>query len=571
MSKVKLAFLLLLTSDCLFGANGEIKILLETRPSVESAGRELISLEAFKLLYGGGKQDPVIDFPAGNTLDLVVRDRLEKMERERLGQLAVGKDLRPKGPLTLNQVLKAITEGESLTNAQSEELLGTLRVQDSAGRLKGSISDRGLALLIEELKAWALDAKVPVAAVPLSAALKAALAKELRSQASKAVPPKTLTDAEVDALLKIPAIVAQIASSLKSSEFSPIDWTRMAGAMRLSSRVARPDSFLADMRSEVGQVLADIGIQNQIDRGVKVPRKAYVAPRPSYQPSGSGGVASAAPRQAGGERGFQAAPNFRGDGGGPGKAGSVTLDAPLPGRIGLTTEARARLKAERDRGHVSLPLITHYPKSESSSCQITLVGPSGEAPREVEEGKCAYNAVTARHCVEDDGGTFFSHAEIPPFATIQVTRLEADDTGGDLAMLAFEAECRTDLPIAPLSLMPPREGEGIVVHAALPLLGQASSNGANANRLMMNVRDPENGGIGIEHGNSGGAVLNEKGEIVGVISTKISSADGQGIGFFASREALYFANRFLNPDFDAIYLGGLRKSIDRSTASIKSH
>ncbi len=561
MSKVTFVFVWLVASSPLLAGSGQITIVVDPRPTTESASRELVSLEAFKLLYGGVSQSPAVELPAGNILDSAIRDRLEKAERERLGQLAVGKDLRPKGPLTLPQILKAITIGVPLTQAESEELLGTLRAQDAKGRLSGSLGDRARVLLVEELRAWAMDGR---AGVPLTAALKAALAEQLRDQAAKAVPPRALTDVEIEAALKSPAILAELVASLKPTAFSALDWVRMAGGMRLAARVARPNTFLADMRFEIDRRLADVGAQNQISRGIKAPRIAFSAPRPSFQ---IGSTPSPAPNLPGGNRGFDAQPNFRGEGGTPGKSGSVALDEALPGNISLTAEAKARLKAERDRAHVSLPLITHYAKSESSSCQITLVGEK----REVGAGKCTYNAATARHCVEDDGGALFTHAEIPPFASIQVTRVEADDTGGDLAMMAFESDCRSDVPMASLALTPPREGEGIVVHAAFPLLGQASSNGGSTNRLMMNVRDPENGGTGIEHGNSGGAVLNEKGELVGVISTKIASPDGQGIGFFASREALYFANRFLNPDFDGIYLGGYRKNIDRGTASIKSH
>jgi hypothetical protein len=560
MYSVKLAVGFWLVCELALAGSAEMRIVLESPPTTESAGRELVSTEAFKLLYGAANPDPVVQIPSGLALDSALRDRLETLERERLGQLAAGKDLRPKGPLTLTQVLKAFTEGRPLAKAQVEELLSVLRVQDSKDFLSGSAAERARALLLGELEGWARDGSKPI---PLPAALKEAIAKEIRSRAAKEVPPKVLTDAEVEALLKQPAIVVEIASSLPVSTFSLEDWMRFGGNLRIAGRVEQPNRFFADLRSELGSRLAEVSPRIQKDRGVQAPRVPFVAPRPSFQ---VGSAPCPAPKGAAGGRGFHSQPNFRGEGGAPGKGGVVQLDGPLPKNLTLDSAALKRLKEARDLGHKSLQLVTHYPKSPSASCQVTLVGNPGEAPPEVGEGRCSYNAITARHCVEGERDEFFTHAEIPPFKEMAMTRLKTDDSGGDLAMMAFEAECRSDLPTAPLAMIPPREGEGIVVHAAVPLVGQALSNGGTDNRMMMNVRDPENGGIGIEQGNSGGAVLNENGEIVGVISSKIDSSDGQGIGFFATRKALYFANQFLNPEFELANLGGSRGG-NRSPAS----
>ncbi len=564
MSSFKLVlFVALSCGSSSYGAGPSVEILPGAKPSADSAARELIAIEAFKLLYGAAKADPVVEFAPGTSLDPAFRDRLEKLERDRLGQLAAGKDLRPKGPLTLSQVLKALAQGDPITKSQKEELLSTLRLQDLKTVLPGTVNEKARALLIEELTAWARDGQVPV----IPANLKAALVKALKDEALRAKPPRVLTDAEIEEALKIPSKVAALAAGLSPNTFSLIDWMQLAGGMRIAGRTDRPNGSFADLRRELGERLAVVGPQRQSERGIQTPRIPFQAPRPSFQ---VGSAPCPAPKAPGGERGFAPPQNFRGNGGSPGKGGLVQLDAPIPNQIGLDEQTRKRLLADRDRGQLSLPLITHYPKSGASACQVTLIGNPGEAPTPVGEGKCAYNAITARHCVEDDSGERFSHAEIPAFSEMSFTRLEVDEQGGDLAMMAFEAQCRNDLPMAPLAIMPPREGEGILVHAAIPLIGQATSNGGNETRLMMNVRDPENGGVGIEHGNSGGAVLNERGEIVGVISTKLEGSEGVGVGFFASRDALYFANKFLNPEFEAMYLSGVRNP-GRGPASIAGH
>lgn len=564
MGRVKTVVGLLLVSAFAHGAGTRTRILIDDKPTRESASRELVHWEAFKLIYGQPSENPAIDIPESLALDSMLRDRLEALERERLGQLAQGKDLRPKGPLTLTQVLKGFREGTpALPQDQIHELISVLRLQSNRDSLTGTLTERARALLLQELSNWAKD---PSVAIPLSPALKTALAAEARARAAKAVPAKVLTDTEVTAMLKDPLKVADLATGIPATAFPLVDWMRMGATVRIAARVDRPNTFAADMRAEADDRVAAISLERQRERGVKTPQVPFRSPRPTFaMPSNP----SPAPRLSAGGGGFQTPPSYghlKGSDGGRG--GTVSLEQPPPAQISLTAGDRNKLLAERDRGLSSMPLVTFYKRSKPSGCQVTLVGNPAESPTRLPNNKCGYTAMSARHCVEDDLGELFTHAEIGPFKTPTITRLEVDPSGGDLSMMSFEDECRNDVTIVPLSVTPPREGEGLVVYAAQPLIGQASSNGGTENSLMMNVRDPANGDIGIEHGNSGGLVTNDRGEAVGVIASKLRDKKFHQIGFFASKEALYFANRFLNPNFDELYLSGLRGGAGRSPASV---
>ena len=74
MGLVKSLFGLSLVSGIALADGIKARILLDERPTRETASRELVQWEAFKLIYGQTSNNPNIDIPESLALDAMLRE-----------------------------------------------------------------------------------------------------------------------------------------------------------------------------------------------------------------------------------------------------------------------------------------------------------------------------------------------------------------------------------------------------------------------------------------------------------------------------------------------------------------
>ncbi len=370
-----------------------------------------------------------------------------------------------------------------------------------------------------------------------------------------------------------PEKVREILENPKA-QLSSADLVRLLGAFRIAGAKQRGQDMVADFRADAFND-AMHGFRTKQEEARRAALQAGRRP-PSPPPSpfaaqwpddfarGARGFRSATPPPAcgsfspggagsgGSHRGGQGFEDFSpGDNSfrsREGNDGSVVFRGE-PHPIQLRPGSEGKLLSRAAQGSPALETSSFYDSNmrQYSKCQGTVVKkkPAGDS--------CEYDLATAEHCViKKDGGPrrAISQYAVAPFGWVDVVKGGVDTSfGGDFAMVTFRAKCM-DVPVVPLAASAPRDGEGIVVHTVRKsLVGQATETLSGNNSMQMSVRHDANSGLGIYQGDSGGPVVNDKGELVGVISSKLVGDFFHGIGFFASKGSLLWANRYVNPSF----------------------
>lgn len=547
--------------------------VIQLQPDDKEAAAELLSWELMKIGSTGTKTE--IQVPLGSELETTLRAKLKEADPET--------EKKPQSPLNVSDLRKILEQAPELELEDSHRLLGFLRLQ-AAGR---TLDDPKTKEFLKQASLGEIG-KVATQSAKGRIAVPEPLQKPLASALKRAIEKSGLPVPEEKVLLE--RLTQPDALSLAVAELDPAtvkleDLAELAGSARAQGRKLRGSRFAEDVREEARDLLASLRKAQPVDP-LAPPRPQ---PFPSFQqpPVLNQGKPAAPPVRVQRNRGFGGRSPFSGShqkgavapsrrpgpsgriAGSPG-TNSVAIRGAIPSSTSIDPAEESRLNQRKSQGHVSLQMRTVYDNNYSvmSACQITAVTEPRRIPN--EENRCSYNLATARHCIEKNGRPFTDIA-ISPFENMVVTRAQADNLGsGDLAMLGVEAQC-IRVPVAPLALDSPRGGEGILVHANIPLKGQAETNAISNNLMMMNTNHPENGGINVIQGNSGGAVTNSRGELVGVISSVMMQGKRQvpGIGFFATRDSLEFANKFVNPKFETQILGstGSLPEVNLSQAS----
>jgi len=109
--------------------------------------------------------------------------------------------------------------------------------------------------------------------------------------------------------------------------------------------------------------------------------------------------------------------------------------------------------------------------------------------------------------------------------------LVAFDKKSDIALLKMPGSGYRALPISEDSDLPLGEDVITIGTPAGIELGQSISKGIISGKRMIEDMAYVQANISVSPGNSGGPLLNEKGEIIGIISWKIVSEGVEGIGF----------------------------------------
>ena len=550
-----------------------VLLLIQADPTEKEAAKGLAALEVLKSrLTKGGKK--AISFPEDSSLKEKLSKELSRIEKE---------DRKPTDSIRINDISKILTEENTLDKKTLNELAAFLRLENTKSNLKEPLPDNEVLKQLTVLEAVTAASKGQGGQLEIPDVATQPLIKTFR----EANPGSELSDVEILKAMKEPKAFAETLTRLAPEALTDEAWLEVLGDVRNQTRRMLGASFAEDVRAEVGAAIASLQRRRAFQRAqdpvqsapkqksffsdfgspgsfaantprTKVPfdfekNRQFASPRQFFNGggrhnggTGSGGGGAVRPNT-GNPQSFSG--NIQASD--PSSGQSISIQGGVPSTAQFPFADRDDVLEQQEAGHVSLRMNTAYRNNtrQVSTCQITAV-----SKNEIGEQRCEYDLATARHCVENEQGETFTQLAIAPFNEIEVTRMKADGVGnGDMVMMSIEAEC-ANVPIAPLAPLPPKSGEGITVYGRAPLVGVATNQVSGRSLMMMNVRDVANGGLGIYQGDSGGAVLNAKGQLVGVISSKLTDPRFEGIGFFATKDSLRFANEFVTPGFESKFL-----------------
>lgn len=543
-----LLILLVLPSTQVFSAEGKgtsVEADLMIRGEINI--KDLITWELLRLK--GLEGDPQIELPKNLEISQKIAAGLKLTEVPHF--------------VSLSNLRLFLKQRSNLLPKEKEQLLGILRMANALLRNPEKESSTVFRdQTVDELKKIA--ARNPG---------KIALPKEL----ADALDP-ILNEVNPGTSLKEGISAGDLAKVLANPKFNPKsipekDWAGLLGNVRAQSPKLRGDEFLGDFKADVWD--DKFASLPKLDAGIEKPINPFKSfNRSSFSPnavmdfdqtpselndslpkSSQGGHSvpqvdlpalqrfiAPPPR----ESGVPVPPRLRndfGEFGGQARGDGIAIDLGALGNgVGNISEGLKKKKAE---GAFSLLMRTSYEGKPGaiSSCQITLV------KKEKRVGECKYTGATAKHCVRDEDrpSAKLTGMEIEPFTRMNHVNVVKDIQFSDFALVEFNSDCREDLPIVPLRKDPldlnaENPPEILVDTVRGTLAGKAKDLVGGDSLVVMDVRTPENGGLGIYPGDSGGGVaaLDKDGklELVGVISSKPTDERLHGIGFFAAKGSM---------------------------------
>ena len=485
--------------------------------------------------------------------------------------------------LTLGELTDIAKKGLHLDDKDGKRLLAALRLMNQTKLANGagkSLDPHELLRALTEKEISGLLSDTKGAKFPVPPEVESKLREEFK-RVFKKEPPTELSPKQVEQLITN--------KDFNPKTLSKENWSNLLGSARVANATERGDRFAVEEKQDaLRDALGKNGIFSlpwEQDRGTKSTATTGGGSRGGTQ---GGGKASGGGKQSGGHDGNFTPQRPLGGrsaaaGGASGGRGRLqippgvelspdnTLRVPIDlGDIGdgrLTKPELDSLRSGMKPGGFSLQMRTQYTgdPNHASLCQGTVVD---EIPREPTDGQktCTYVFATAAHCVRDKKSARLSSLEIQGFGEITSLDKETrvDSPPADFAMIVFtkpmeqgqSEPCRTDIPKVPLAKTQVGSETPVLVEGRRMLVAKASPSPDNT-LVELNLRDPNNDGLTIEHGDSGGGIYRMKQgcqdggvaclELVAVVSSKPTDEDNfWGLGFGASQSSLNFANNIID-------------------------